>query len=184
MKAKPDRDLCSTTSRLLLSTFIACSKDMLNLATQARVEQEYHRSLHTGLKATPPQRYLRDPVARAPAFDNCACKWERAQELADKLSPDLLHKIVDHYAEQCCPILSVFGQRYHWSLMQIDGHLVKGCNFFDKTEHALSCALQAPRSNIAAMRRADVKPRLSQRSVASISRYLKRLRLLGVINRH
>ena len=40
--------------------------DMLNLATQAWVEQEYHRSLHTELKATPLQRYLEGPnVARA-----------------------------------------------------------------------------------------------------------------------
>lgn len=40
--------------------------DMLNLATQAWVEQEYHRSLHTELKATPLQRYLDGPnVARA-----------------------------------------------------------------------------------------------------------------------
>lgn len=39
--------------------------DMLNLATQAWVEQEYHRSLHTELKATPLQRYLDGPdVAR------------------------------------------------------------------------------------------------------------------------
>ena len=39
--------------------------DMLNLATQAWVEQEYHRSLHTELKATPLQRYLEGPnVAR------------------------------------------------------------------------------------------------------------------------
>lgn len=39
--------------------------DMLNLATQAWVEQEYHRSLHAELKATPLQRYLDGPnVAR------------------------------------------------------------------------------------------------------------------------
>lgn len=39
--------------------------DMLNLATQAWVEQEYHRSLHTELKAAPLQRYLDGPdVAR------------------------------------------------------------------------------------------------------------------------
>ena len=49
--------------------------DMLNLATQAWVEQEYHRSLHTELKATPLQRYLEGPnVARAcpPAAELCA----------------------------------------------------------------------------------------------------------------
>src|SRR5438270_13880401 len=28
--------------------------------------------------------------------------WERAQALADTLSPDHLHRILDHYAQQCC----------------------------------------------------------------------------------
>lgn len=270
--------------------------------------------------------------------------WERAQQLADSLSPDMLHRILDRYAEQCCPVLDVFGLGYHWSLMQIecstdlafrseavmkplyeaisreaivsvkaeqvmgflgkkmtpalaqeldsrlstriegtcikhrmgknsikmydkfgrilriettsndvsffkhhrkvehrdrhatrelasvkksiyslidlrdillgcnrryleflsalddfsagkrnldkltmpknvDGHRVKGCNFFDKTEHALLCALQAPRFNIAGVRRADLIPFLPQLSPASISRYLKRLRLLGLIKK-
>lgn len=35
--------------------------DQLNLATQAWVEQEYHRSVHTELRATPLQRYLDGP---------------------------------------------------------------------------------------------------------------------------
>lgn len=39
--------------------------DLLNLATQAWVEQEYHRSEHSELRATPLQRYLDGPnVAR------------------------------------------------------------------------------------------------------------------------
>ncbi|MGB4911882.1 MAG: hypothetical protein WBO95_07050, partial [Candidatus Dechloromonas phosphoritropha] len=46
--------------------------------------------------------------------------WERAQQLADSLSPEVLHRILDRYASQCCPILDVFGQTYHWSLMQIE----------------------------------------------------------------
>lgn len=46
--------------------------------------------------------------------------WERAQALADALSPDELHRILDRYAEQCCPVLDVFGQSYHWSLMQVE----------------------------------------------------------------
>jgi hypothetical protein len=46
--------------------------------------------------------------------------WNRAQELADALSPDRLHRILDHYAEQCCPVCEVFGQTYHWSLMQVE----------------------------------------------------------------
>jgi hypothetical protein len=26
----------------------------------------------------------------------------------------------DCYAAQCCPVLEVFGQTYHWSLMQVE----------------------------------------------------------------
>ena len=270
--------------------------------------------------------------------------WERAQQLADSLSPDVLHRTLDHYAKQCCPVLDVFGQSYHWSLMQIecstdlafrseaimkplydtisreaivsvkaeqvmnflgkkmtsqlaqevdsrlstrvegtcikhrlgknsvkmydkfgrvlrietttndvsffkhhrkvehrdghatrelagvkksiyslidlreillgcnrryleflsalddfsagnrslgklttpkevDGHRIKGFNFFDKTEHSLLCSLQRPEFNISGVRRADLKPFLPHLSVASITRYLKRLRDFGLIKK-
>jgi hypothetical protein len=46
--------------------------------------------------------------------------WARAQTLADRLSPDQLHHILDRYARQCCPVLDVFAQSYHWSLMQLE----------------------------------------------------------------
>jgi hypothetical protein len=46
--------------------------------------------------------------------------WPRAQELADALSPDRLHRILDHYAGLCCPVCDMFGQSYHWSLMQVE----------------------------------------------------------------
>ena len=46
--------------------------------------------------------------------------WQRAQQLADSLSPDALHWTLDRYAEQCCPVAEVFGQPYHWSLMQVE----------------------------------------------------------------
>jgi hypothetical protein len=46
--------------------------------------------------------------------------WQRAQELADKLSPDRLHRVLDRYAALCCPVLDTFGQSYHWSLMQVE----------------------------------------------------------------
>ncbi len=47
-------------------------------------------------------------------------EWPRAQQLADALSPDQLHRILDHYAGLCCPVCDVFGQSYHWSLMQVE----------------------------------------------------------------
>lgn len=46
--------------------------------------------------------------------------WVRAQLLADSLSPDVLHRILDHYATACWAVLDVFGQTYHWSLMQVE----------------------------------------------------------------
>ncbi len=46
--------------------------------------------------------------------------FTRAQQLADDFSPDRLHHILDRYAEQCCPVLDVFGQTYHWSLTQVE----------------------------------------------------------------
>ena len=46
--------------------------------------------------------------------------WSRAQALADGFSPDLLHRVLDRYAALCCPVLDVFKQFYHWSLMQVE----------------------------------------------------------------
>ena len=46
--------------------------------------------------------------------------WSRAQALANTLSPDQLHRTLDRYAERCCPVSDVFGQSYHWSLMQVE----------------------------------------------------------------
>ena len=45
---------------------------------------------------------------------------QRAQALADALSPEELHRRLDRYAERLCPVGEVFGQRYHWSLMQVE----------------------------------------------------------------
>jgi hypothetical protein len=46
--------------------------------------------------------------------------WQRAQTLADRLSPDDLHRILDRYAQQCCPVLDVFAQSYYLSFMQAE----------------------------------------------------------------
>lgn len=46
--------------------------------------------------------------------------WDRAQALADTLKPDELHRHLDRYAKRFCPVLDVFEQRYHWSLMQVE----------------------------------------------------------------
>jgi hypothetical protein len=57
------------------------------------------------------------------AADNAIVRiddWPRAQTLADELSPDRLHRVLDRYARQCCPVLDSFEQSYHWSLMQVE----------------------------------------------------------------
>ncbi len=46
--------------------------------------------------------------------------FAKAQSLADQLKPDDLHRILDRYAAMCCPVLDVFEQKYHWSLMQTE----------------------------------------------------------------
>jgi hypothetical protein len=46
--------------------------------------------------------------------------FPRAQALADNLSPDRLHNILDYYVELCCPVLDAFEQTYHWSLTQVE----------------------------------------------------------------
>lgn len=46
--------------------------------------------------------------------------WDRAQSLSDTMKPDELHRRVDRYAKRFCPVLDVFGQDYHWSLMQVE----------------------------------------------------------------
>ena len=46
--------------------------------------------------------------------------WDRAQALSDTMKPDELHRHLDRYAKRFCPVLDVFEQRYHWSLMQVE----------------------------------------------------------------
>lgn len=43
-----------------------------------------------------------------------------AQRLADGFKPEQLHRVLDHYAQLCCPVQETFGQHYHWSLMQVE----------------------------------------------------------------
>lgn len=55
--------------------------------------------------------------------DNAVVKLDdfpRAQALADGFKPEQLHRVLDRYAKLCCPVQSTFGQRYHWSLMQVE----------------------------------------------------------------
>ena len=50
----------------------------------------------------------------------CIDDWPRAQTLADHLSPEALHHVLDRYAQQCCPVFDVLAPSYHWSFMQVE----------------------------------------------------------------
>lgn len=63
------------------------------------------------------------------------------------------------------------------------GIQVRGFNFFDATEQDLLLAIQRPEFNIHGLRRSDLKKHLPSVSSGKLSRYLKRLRILGLIKR-
>jgi hypothetical protein len=65
----------------------------------------------------------------------------------------------------------------------INGRKVRGLNFFSRVEQTLLATLQRPGFNIAGLRRADLLPLLVERSPATLTRQLSRLRQLGVIKR-
>ncbi|MCC7327142.1 MAG: hypothetical protein IT521_10100 [Burkholderiales bacterium] len=68
------------------------------------------------------QRLAREGIGFATA-DNAFVRigdWARAQELADGLNPELLHRHLDRYVKLCCSVLEVFAQTYHWSILQVE----------------------------------------------------------------
>ena len=68
------------------------------------------------------KRLVREGIDFA-AADNAFVRiadFARAQELANTLNPALLHRRLDRYAQLCCPVLDVFEQTYHWSIMQAE----------------------------------------------------------------
>jgi hypothetical protein len=68
------------------------------------------------------KRLMREGIDFATA-DNAFLRiadFAGAQELADTFKPELLHRHLDRYAKLCCPVLDVFEQTYHWSIMQAE----------------------------------------------------------------
>jgi hypothetical protein len=53
------------------------------------------------------------------AFDSME-NYQQAQELADGLSVEELHKKLDEFAQTFCPVHADFEQVYHWSIMQAE----------------------------------------------------------------
>jgi hypothetical protein len=46
--------------------------------------------------------------------------FARAQQIADRLKPETLHRKLDRYARQFCPAVAEFQAGYHWSIMQVE----------------------------------------------------------------
>jgi hypothetical protein len=46
--------------------------------------------------------------------------FEKAQEIADSLSPKKLHRILEQVAAEYCPFLARFFSGYHWSILQAE----------------------------------------------------------------
>jgi hypothetical protein len=46
--------------------------------------------------------------------------FARAQQIADRLKPETLHRKLDRYARQFCPAAAEFTAGYHWSIMQVE----------------------------------------------------------------
>lgn len=63
------------------------------------------------------------------------------------------------------------------------GIKVRGLNFFDATDQDLLLAIQRPEFNIHGLRRTDLKKHLPSVPSEKLSRYLKRLHILGLIKR-
>ena len=53
------------------------------------------------------------------AFDSLE-DADKAQELSDNISIEKLHRKLDEFAWQFCPVYKDFNQRYHWSVMQAE----------------------------------------------------------------
>lgn len=53
------------------------------------------------------------------AFDSLE-DADKAQELSDTISIEKLHRKLDEFAWQFCPVYKDFNQRYHWSVMQAE----------------------------------------------------------------
>ncbi len=64
-----------------------------------------------------------------------------------------------------------------------EDRLIKGLNFFKRSEQALLRALQAPQFNIRGMRRVDLIAFVPNSSPVALSRQLNRIRRLGLIKR-
>jgi len=106
---------------------------------------------------------------------------------ADTAEFDRLERFLDEILELERGIaLERLGQRDLARLTQPQREgerIIKGLNFFERSEQQLLRALQRLEFNIHGMRRADLKPFVSGLSDSRLSRQLHRLRSIGLIKR-
>jgi putative transposase len=89
--AKQERFWASLEGRLMamLEGVAQLSLERLNLITQAWVEHDYHRSVHTEIATTPLKRYLDAPNVGRPCLDSQSlrrafrCRLQRRQRRSD-----------------------------------------------------------------------------------------------------
>jgi hypothetical protein len=46
--------------------------------------------------------------------------FDTAQKIADRLKVDLIHRILDDFAQRYCPVIKMFNLNYNWSVMQAE----------------------------------------------------------------
>jgi hypothetical protein len=46
--------------------------------------------------------------------------FPKAQKISDQLKVDMIHRALDRFADQYCPVIAKFNLRYHWSIMQAE----------------------------------------------------------------
>ena len=88
------------------------------MPTWAPFRLQFYCNGHNGLAG----RLRREKIAFTQQ-DNALVDGEdfaRAQELADDLDPLILHKRLDRWARQFCPVEDVFPSGWHWSLLQVE----------------------------------------------------------------
>jgi hypothetical protein len=53
------------------------------------------------------------------AFSNIS-NFKKAQNIANKITIEKIHRLLDKYAKKLCPVIEIFFQYYHWSIMQAE----------------------------------------------------------------
>jgi hypothetical protein len=90
----------------------------LRVPTWAPFRLQFYFNGHSGLARRLEQRGIAHRLLDN-AFTDIA-DFAQAQTLADAFSVKALHRRLDHYAQQLCPVQKTFRADYHWSVMQAE----------------------------------------------------------------